>query len=221
MSTLSTLKISELESLKIVELKAICRENGMKGFSKLCKADLVYFISEAVLSAVAAELVEQDAPEQGVIKLHQRTPSQVQNNPLEKAYFHIGETAICYEGFTLGGYWNGWACPMFTFDVAMTILQNCTNSIHDKFWFDDVNNRLCAQFDGALEEIEIYEGEEYWYDGKLYTLYDVGAYSWVWDKVNLQDNLEYRYFHNEGTIFFSINGHEHVADYVFPSEVKF
>jgi hypothetical protein len=221
MSTLTTLKINDLSSMRIVDLKAICRENGLKGFSKLCKADLVYFLSENILQAVAAELAEQDKPEQGVIKLHQRTPHQVQNNPLEKAYFTIGETTVAYEGFTLGGYWNGWACPMFTDDVAIQILQDCTNSISDKVWFDAENNCFCAHFDGALEEVEIYEGKEYEYEGKTYMLYDIGAYSWVWDKVKLDDNYEYRYFHNDMCEFMNIDGTFSKAEDVFDKAVQF
>jgi hypothetical protein len=105
--------------------------------------------------------------------------------------------------------------------VAIQILQDCSNSISDKFWFDAENNCFCAQFDGALEEIEIYEGKEYEFEGKTYMLYDIGAYSWVWDKVKLDDNYEYRYFHNNSCEFMNIDGTFSKAEDVFDKAAQF
>lgn len=59
---------------------------------------------------------------------------------LRKATFTIdsldGEN---FSGFTLGGNWNGWACPYFTFEQARRIVE-AHRSKGQKAWYDEARD---------------------------------------------------------------------------------
>lgn len=128
------------------------------------------------------------------------------NRPLDKKEFSIDVMSPWYVGYEMRRSWNGWACPLFTQDVARAILtdlgpeqpigtQPVAGSYDDETFFwqyqpevDRFYSRLGKPLPSDLfalteeeaEEIDFYEGENVGtVDGAL-RLYGVGTMSWVW-----------------------------------------
>lgn len=102
--------------------------------------------------------------------------------------FTIDTNPAIYEGFDTGVKWNGWACPMFTKEVADKIMADCQtegflnvkyDSAKDTYTFADPEIQ-----DG--EEPDIFQGEEF--EGHM--LYPIGSHYWVWEIVNPDNIIE-------------------------------
>jgi hypothetical protein len=82
-----------------------------------------------------------------------------------------------FPGFTSGDGWNGWACPYFSFEVALQIVgafqaQGAVaryDEAHDVFVFE-------SDVPGESEEFGLFEV-------KGRKLYPLGAGSWIWEEV--------------------------------------
>lgn len=85
-------------------------------------------------------------------------------------FFDLGETI---EGLTHGDTWNGWECPLFTFDNVEKIIKRFGNRSLIKY-----DNQKDAFIWGYHDSDEIEEFEATTIDGKKY--YPIGAYSWCW-----------------------------------------
>jgi hypothetical protein len=92
-------------------------------------------------------------------------------------FFDDGESI---EGITFGDTWNGWACPYFTFENGMKLLN----------WFDegylsydaekDVFNYVDDNYDDCVDSYKptIIEGKKY---------YCIGGYNFCWYEVKQND----------------------------------
>jgi hypothetical protein len=99
------------------------------------------------------------------------------NNYLEekhvaKSVFSITDNLEKFEGYTFGELWNGWACPLFTFEVAEQIRLS---SVNEDFVLTYDKNSDTYSVDGDIctpLEIE--------YEGQKFKVYGIGAYGWTW-----------------------------------------
>ncbi|MCA8452709.1 hypothetical protein LGN04_02095 [Burkholderia multivorans] len=85
-----------------------------------------------------------------------------------------------YKGFSQGQFWNGWAMPFFTFEVAQEFAkdQNAVTT-EEKLVYDEATDSFIYQTDYyPQEEWERFEATMI--DGKK--LYGIGAGSWTWDE---------------------------------------
>lgn len=85
-----------------------------------------------------------------------------------------------YKGFSQGQFWNGWAMPLFTFEVAQELAkdQNAVTT-EEKLVYDEATDSFIYQTDYYPEE-EWERFEVTMIDGKK--LYGIGAGSWCWDE---------------------------------------
>ena len=93
-----------------------------------------------------------------------------------RARFEVEGCDACFEGWSDGTAWNGWARPWFDFQTAQTVLAALAPG-----W------RYDEQADAFITPGE--DGEESWPvtivdlpDGGAARLYPIGAGSWIWDE---------------------------------------
>jgi hypothetical protein len=83
-----------------------------------------------------------------------------------------------FDGYSMGDLWNGWARPLFDFEVSQQIVEACRqqgqeahyDAARDMFVFGDGQN-------GGAEEFEAVEVA-----GRK--LYPVGSGAWIWEEVD-------------------------------------
>lgn len=96
-----------------------------------------------------------------------------------------------FEGYSADERWNGWACPYFTFDQAMRVVQQ-HNALYrqsqehredrrfphlgGEAWYDEQADEFCFPADGG----ELYRFGSAWRDGLK--LYAIGTYEWTWSQ---------------------------------------
>ena len=130
----------------------------------------------------------------------------------KKAKFYIcaDSNESIFEGYTEGDRWNGWACPYFTKEVGMEILEKNFNSEyyygfyneeHDAFIFnmeDDVKYTiedlkedfdLCKELCEKYGYVDIFEGQDIMYNGNPIHVYPIGAYGWIWDEDTEEEEM--------------------------------
>lgn len=86
-----------------------------------------------------------------------------------------------FDGFDLGGVWNGWACPHFTKEQAEEVAEGLAYEVGSGAFetaeYDE--ERDAFVFDHPdLPEPDVFPRDE------ETDLYPVGAYSWTWDRVD-------------------------------------
>lgn len=79
--------------------------------------------------------------------------------------------------------WNGWACPYFEYNIALSILELVSSSNGDTWdYVEDEDtfyvNRKDAQDSGAPEEFSSLLIE---FEDKEIKVYGIGAYYWIWE----------------------------------------
>ena len=123
-----------------------------------------------------------------------------------KSFFHTEPKKECtknefstdgkkwYKGFTFGDTWNGFASPLFTFDVAKQVLEDSIklnnkyvpkndqysfkyNKGRDTFFLKFAEEHSNCDEPGSW----IYEGKDIEYKGKTYHVYPIGAWEWIWE----------------------------------------
>jgi hypothetical protein len=82
-----------------------------------------------------------------------------------------------FEGFTADEHWNGWACPYFTREQAMRIVEahNRIGGGHARY--DEATDSFLFSFASPDEEdafLAVNIGGR--------TLYPVGAFCWIWEE---------------------------------------
>jgi hypothetical protein len=99
---------------------------------------------------------------------------------MNKTMFECDGFNGVFEGYTNGTYWNGWACPWFTKEVATQIVT-ANNSIEDAFRmeYDSTTDTFIVRDDD--DGCELFEGRVFTIKGEPITLYPIGNGCWVWD----------------------------------------
>lgn len=102
--------------------------------------------------------------------------------PHTPAVFAIDATEGLFHGITAGQRWNGWACPMFSFEEAkrLTALNNDSEFCGSISYDADKDAFLFRSEDQDEEDPpEVFEAETI--NGQKY--YAIGAFSWCWQDV--------------------------------------
>jgi hypothetical protein len=105
---------------------------------------------------------------------------------LKKNVFTIGGFEYPHIGYTSGARWNGWATPCFEIDEALAVMKEF-NADDPEFpmFYDKTTDSFCI--DNTEDKIfEEWKGENIETEDGIKHLYDIGAYSWVWE-----DTTEY------------------------------
>lgn len=101
----------------------------------------------------------------------------------EKAQFSIDSIpSKTFEGYSNGDDWNGWACPFFEFETAQQILK--LSEANGYSWSYEADNDTFAvrnSEDPADYSPEEFAGTKIQVDGHEFTVYGIGAYSWIWE----------------------------------------
>jgi len=99
-----------------------------------------------------------------------------------KAMFSLNDGPD-FEGYHWGHRWNGWACPMFTLEVAHEIAEWMEMRIEI-----DAQNRVIITDENCTDEPDVNEGDKRARNGiPTMTLYGIGACGWCWDVTELED----------------------------------
>ena len=105
---------------------------------------------------------------------------------MQKAIFTIGEYPKAYIGYTSGRLWNGWATPAFELAEAKRVAEGFNETAENPILYDEVYDQFYI-LDKESGELEKWEGCEIQTSEGFKHVYDIGAYSWVWDKVGDAD----------------------------------
>ena len=96
--------------------------------------------------------------------------------------YHIFE----FDGFTAGGVWNGWSCPLFTFEQAMKIVERHKEKYPNlPADYDAATDTFSFETEGT-GEADSFTGEDR--DGMH--VYAIGAYGWTWDERGVHYDAE-------------------------------
>ena len=115
---------------------------------------------------------------------------------------HLRKTRFCidginenkeYEGYTFGEHWNGWACPRFTKEVSMEIM-NDFNTKEYPAWYDESIDSFIFQMEDGDYQFDYNDPDKYEYfcefegvDIEEMHLYPIGAWNWIWDDTSEED----------------------------------
>lgn len=106
--------------------------------------------------------------------------------PMLKAIFTIGECPKAYIGYTRGYTWNGWATPYFELSEALAVADGYNEQSEEPMLYDQTADRFVVKETDYADE-ETWQGFDVWTDDGLKHLYGIGAYCWIWDKVDSRD----------------------------------
>ena len=85
-----------------------------------------------------------------------------------------------FEGYSDDQEWNGWACPLFSYEEAQRIAAVC-NEHGGRASYDEQHDRFIFHLNESdLDEPEIYSSEQL--EGKK--LYAIGAFNWIWEELD-------------------------------------
>lgn len=86
---------------------------------------------------------------------------------------------VTFEGYTQGEWWNGFACPYFSFEQAQRIVTAWRGKGWGARYDAEVDTFLFEMNVGTkTSDFEAYSGMDF---GKR-KYYRVGAFSWIWDE---------------------------------------
>lgn len=101
---------------------------------------------------------------------------------MKKSAFEIGETEAIYKGYAEGTYWNGWAKPWFTFDVAKEIMLGYNADCDGEYMvYSSREDAFVVVHD--INTIDEYKGKDFTINGETLHLYPIGNCCWVWDDI--------------------------------------
>lgn len=95
-----------------------------------------------------------------------------------KTVFTIGDSSNVYIGYTDGTLWNGWATPYFELSEARKVMLDYNLT------YDAKTDVFTLSEDDIIETWKGYDTQTQ--DGTKH-LYDIGAYSWVWDTYSARE----------------------------------
>lgn len=97
---------------------------------------------------------------------------------MKPAIFFLEPIHGKYPGFTDGQTWNGWECPVFTFDEAVKIL-NASKCNGYTWHYDSESEAFIIDFD---DEQEYCPADLIEVNGNIEIVYPIGTASWIWEK---------------------------------------
>ncbi len=105
---------------------------------------------------------------------------------LQKASFSIDSIPdLIFEGYANDTMWNGWACPYFEKSEAERLLQ--ASEANGYVWlYDSEHDAFTVRSEDDPEDYdpEVFRAVRMAVEDKAEaTLYGIGAYSWVWERV--------------------------------------
>lgn len=95
-----------------------------------------------------------------------------------KANFTIADNDITYAGYSKGTTWNGWACPLFTKEIAKEILNN----IQAYQWSYDEKEDFFIFVLEKGNEVETIESIEITVDNEVIKVYRFDNLGFCWDQ---------------------------------------
>ena len=99
---------------------------------------------------------------------------------MEKVVFTIDGNTDAYVGYTKGGIWNGWACPFFTMDEALRIMNTYNKYNDNHIYYDETTDSFRIDEEGCASEI--YKGKDYSTAEGIKHLYPIGNCCWIWNQ---------------------------------------
>ena len=105
---------------------------------------------------------------------------------LRKTWFQIDGLEGKFEGYTKGQFWNGWAVPYFTNEVADEIMEAMSNDTNNVVQYHPRLDAYLVYLEGS-DEIEEYPACEEIDDEALYS---IGGGSWTWEEDTEEDEDE-------------------------------
>jgi hypothetical protein len=122
----------------------------------------------------------------------------------QKIGFHSAKFGIddsrLYPGYSCEGEsWNGWACPFFTFEVALEIATSMYPTTKDEhFRYEEMTDSFLF-FSKSDEEYDLDAGEIYQpyectgadivVNGQVIHVYDIGAGAWCWEEEEPREKI--------------------------------
>jgi hypothetical protein len=97
-----------------------------------------------------------------------------------RAIFVLDPLPGRYEGWTIGLDWNGFACPLFTEEVARLIVRDLNACGEASAVLDEGSGVISVEDDDYPGEPERFEPELVALDGREVRLWAVGAMAWAW-----------------------------------------
>lgn len=109
-------------------------------------------------------------------------------------FFVIDDAETMYEGFTQGRTWNGWACPSFTKEIALQMVENYNKEAHPlKAWYDEKEDAFSFEMEAnSPESTDTFHGHDIDVDGETLHVYSIGAGCWIWDVFGGSKNDPYK-----------------------------
>lgn len=105
---------------------------------------------------------------------------------MKQAVFTMDGNATAYVGYTAGASWNGWATPYFEKAEAMRMLEDFNRHSDGTMKYDEATDSFRV-YDTICGDYEEWDGFDTQTEHGKKHLYGIGAYSWIWDKVDKSD----------------------------------
>ena len=103
-------------------------------------------------------------------------------NTYRSARFVVDGIQEEFASFTADDFWNGWACPVFTRQVAEQVLT-ASEANGYRWQYNSVSDAFEVRHEDDPEDYEpqIFNGMTVTLDhGHSIDVYAIGAYSWTW-----------------------------------------
>lgn len=89
-----------------------------------------------------------------------------------------------FTGYTDGDEWNGWACPYFERAQAEQVLR-ASEANGFRWRYESERDAYVVDSDRS-DTSEVFVGTDIQVNGNSIRVYPVGAYSWIWELINLE-----------------------------------
>lgn len=118
-----------------------------------------------------------------------RSDNTMTENATEKPKFRKSTFAIddnpSFPGYTYGAHWNGWACPYFTKETAIEIMQFYYPTLpashkEEQFWGYNPKEDYFIGGNIDHDDVMAWEGTDIEIDGETIRVYPIGAWAWIW-----------------------------------------
>lgn len=96
---------------------------------------------------------------------------------LNKATITIGDRKCIYEGYVEDRDWNGWACPYFSYEESVHIMNDLNKIQSNVMYYDANTDSFCI----PQEFNEIYKGVDIETSDGIKHLYPIGNSYWIWE----------------------------------------